>query len=259
MIKLSEKADVKKVVKDLQGNFGGSNEEQMAGVQLIKGLATSDEKIANEFMNKLNTATTKISKEVLGGKEEVSESTIVNGDIQIGDKILEKGDRINIIKKNKKQEMISPDVPAQVLMYINARHYGNVKQAVDLKDRLQKELGQDFMPYLMKFGDPDNPSEGYEIVRDRWIDYLGSPEVVSQMREGIKGSSTHLEAILKNLFKPFGVKVKWTVDSIEIEMPNADWYWNEFSASGKLEEFNGIMFDFGTEYDVVDDTIVIYT
>ena len=65
MKRLYMEADVNKIIKDLQGDFGGDNESQMKGVQLIKGLATSDDAKANEFMKKLNTATTKISKEVL--------------------------------------------------------------------------------------------------------------------------------------------------------------------------------------------------
>jgi len=37
----------------------------MKGVQLLKGLALSNEDLANEFMKKLDTATTEISKELL--------------------------------------------------------------------------------------------------------------------------------------------------------------------------------------------------
>lgn len=62
-------ADISKIIKDLQGNFSGSNEDQMKGVQLLKGLATSDEPLSNEFMKKLDTATTQISKEVLKKEE----------------------------------------------------------------------------------------------------------------------------------------------------------------------------------------------
>jgi len=62
----AETVDIKKIVKDLQGDFGGNNDSQMKGVQLLKGLATSDDPLANKYMNLLNTATTKISKEVLG-------------------------------------------------------------------------------------------------------------------------------------------------------------------------------------------------
>lgn len=64
-------ADVKKIVKDMQGNFGGSNEEQMKSVQLLKGLATSDDKLANEFMKALDKATTEISKKLLKKEESV--------------------------------------------------------------------------------------------------------------------------------------------------------------------------------------------
>ena len=93
-----EKADVKKVVKDLQGNFAGSNDEQMKAVQLLKGLALSDEAISNEFMKKLDAATTKISKEVLGTKEE---SVIeIQEDVKIGNIVLEVGDRIQVLKEN---------------------------------------------------------------------------------------------------------------------------------------------------------------
>jgi hypothetical protein len=67
---LEEAVDVKKVIKDLQGNFSGSNEDQMKSVQLLKGVATSNEPISNEFMKKVDTAITKISKEVLGEKKE---------------------------------------------------------------------------------------------------------------------------------------------------------------------------------------------
>ena len=67
-------ADVKKVIKDLQGNFAKDNESQLKAVQLIKGLATSDDAIANKFMKALDTATTKISKDILGGSDKKEES-----------------------------------------------------------------------------------------------------------------------------------------------------------------------------------------
>lgn len=64
MNKLTEAVDINKVIKDLAGDFSGSNEDQMRGVQLLKGLATSDDAKANTFMKKLDKATTKISKEL---------------------------------------------------------------------------------------------------------------------------------------------------------------------------------------------------
>lgn len=69
--RINEAVDIEKIIKDLQGNFDGSNENQMQGVQLLKGLATSDDPKANEFMKKLNKATTDISKEILGKEEQI--------------------------------------------------------------------------------------------------------------------------------------------------------------------------------------------
>lgn len=71
-----EKADIDSVIKGMQGNFGGDNASQMKGLQLLKGLATSDDPKANAFMKKLNASMTAISKEVLGGKK--TESVGVN-------------------------------------------------------------------------------------------------------------------------------------------------------------------------------------
>lgn len=60
------KVDIKKIIKDLgDTNFSGSNKEQGKMVALMNGLAFSDDPKANEFMKKLDVATTKISKEVL--------------------------------------------------------------------------------------------------------------------------------------------------------------------------------------------------
>jgi hypothetical protein len=56
-------ADIDGMIKDLGSSFGGDNESQMKAVQLLKGLATSDDPKANAFMKKLDTATTKIAKE----------------------------------------------------------------------------------------------------------------------------------------------------------------------------------------------------
>ena len=60
-------ADVSKIIKDLGGSFAGSNEEQMKAVQLLKGLALSDDPKANEFMEKLDAATTQISNDLSEG------------------------------------------------------------------------------------------------------------------------------------------------------------------------------------------------
>jgi len=63
-------ADISKIIGDLKSSFGGSNEEQMKAVQLLKGLATSDDPKANKFMKALDTATTKIAGDMKEGIEE---------------------------------------------------------------------------------------------------------------------------------------------------------------------------------------------
>lgn len=54
----NEAVDVKKVISDLiSTSFGGSNEEQMKAVQLLKGLATSDDPMSNKFMKAIDKYT----------------------------------------------------------------------------------------------------------------------------------------------------------------------------------------------------------
>ena len=53
-----EKVDVKKIIKELiDTSWAGSNESQIKATQLLKGIALSDEKEANEFMKKLDEFT----------------------------------------------------------------------------------------------------------------------------------------------------------------------------------------------------------
>lgn len=55
-----------KVIKDLgASDFSTSNDEQMKMVQLLKGIALSDEKVSDVFMKKLDTFITKLSSELL--------------------------------------------------------------------------------------------------------------------------------------------------------------------------------------------------
>lgn len=60
-----EKVDVDQLIVDLGMSMAGSNEEQMKAVQLLKGLALSDDPKANKFMKALDKATTKISKDMV--------------------------------------------------------------------------------------------------------------------------------------------------------------------------------------------------
>lgn len=58
--------DVKKVIKDLMDtNWSKDNESQGKAAQLIRGLAFSDEDLANFFMKELDKATTVIGKKLL--------------------------------------------------------------------------------------------------------------------------------------------------------------------------------------------------
>jgi len=81
--KMSEAFDVGKVIKDMAGDFGKDNEAQMKSLQLLKGLATSDDPKANEFMKKLDKATTAISKEMSGEKKEAVKEEEKEKDMEV--------------------------------------------------------------------------------------------------------------------------------------------------------------------------------
>jgi len=56
--------NVSKIISDLiDTDWSGNNEEQMKAVNLLKGLATSDDEKANKFMKDLDSLTSKMSKE----------------------------------------------------------------------------------------------------------------------------------------------------------------------------------------------------
>lgn len=75
---LSEEVNVDKMISDLGKSFDGSNEEQMKGVQLLKGLALSNDPKANKFMQALDKATTTISNQMTKGetKESLDEVSV---------------------------------------------------------------------------------------------------------------------------------------------------------------------------------------
>lgn len=55
---IKEKEETKRAIQSLiSTNFGGSNEEQGKAVQLMRGLAFSDDPAANKFMQALNKFT----------------------------------------------------------------------------------------------------------------------------------------------------------------------------------------------------------
>jgi len=62
--KFKEATDVKEIIGEvIDTNWGGSNDEQMKAVQLLKGIATSDEAISNKFMKALDKATSAMKKD----------------------------------------------------------------------------------------------------------------------------------------------------------------------------------------------------
>lgn len=61
---IEEAVDVKAVIKEvIDTNWSGSNEEQLKAVQLLKGLATSEDPLSNKFMKALDKATSSMKVE----------------------------------------------------------------------------------------------------------------------------------------------------------------------------------------------------
>ena len=59
---VSEAVDIKAIIKELiDTSWSGSNESQMKAVQLLKGIALSDEPEANTFMKALDKFTSGMS------------------------------------------------------------------------------------------------------------------------------------------------------------------------------------------------------
>jgi hypothetical protein len=57
-------ANVSKIIKDIiDTDWSGSVEEKMKAVSLLKGLATSEDKMAVKFMKDLDALTTKMNKD----------------------------------------------------------------------------------------------------------------------------------------------------------------------------------------------------
>lgn len=59
-----EEVDVKNIIDEvIDTNWSGSNDEQMKAVQLLKGLATSEDPLSNKFMKALDKATSDMNKD----------------------------------------------------------------------------------------------------------------------------------------------------------------------------------------------------
>lgn len=60
--KVDEAVDIKKIIDELiSTSWSGDNESQMKAVQLLKGVALSDDPAANTFMKALDKATSGMS------------------------------------------------------------------------------------------------------------------------------------------------------------------------------------------------------
>ena len=56
-----------------------------------------------------------------------------------------------------------------IIAYIQARHFNYLREAVEHKTWLEKHLGDNFSPVLLKHGDPDRGGNlTYQIVMDKW-------------------------------------------------------------------------------------------
>lgn len=67
--KVEEAVDVSVIIKELiDTSFGGSNKEQAKAVQLLKGLAFSEEPESNKFMKALDKFTSGLNPKDFGSK-----------------------------------------------------------------------------------------------------------------------------------------------------------------------------------------------
>lgn len=65
-IELREEVEIKKIIQDLiETNWSKDNKSQMKAIQLLKGIALSNDPLANSFMEKLDNFTTNITIEEL--------------------------------------------------------------------------------------------------------------------------------------------------------------------------------------------------
>ena len=71
---ISEESKTQEIIKELvDTSFSGDNNSQMKAVQLLKGLAVSDEPEANAFMKKLDTFTSGMDSKNESDDEEEKE------------------------------------------------------------------------------------------------------------------------------------------------------------------------------------------
>lgn len=98
---INEEVNVRKIIKDLgDTDWGKDNDAQAKAVQLLKGIAFSDDPMSNEFMKDLSDASTKIAKQMLATKTESNkEKPVLERAVNILDGI---GENKIVIQENNK-------------------------------------------------------------------------------------------------------------------------------------------------------------
>jgi hypothetical protein len=105
-------ANVKEIIKDLgDTDWAKDNDAQMKAVQLLKGLATSDEEASNIFMKGLSDASTAIAKTILShGKEDKKEDKNESYAVNYANNLLEGMDNMDapeIKKQNNASDTVN--------------------------------------------------------------------------------------------------------------------------------------------------------
>lgn len=70
IIFINEKVDILDIIKDIRDtDLSSTNEQQMKFVQLLKGIATSEEDLSNKYMKGLDKVITNYTTEFVADKE----------------------------------------------------------------------------------------------------------------------------------------------------------------------------------------------
>ena len=142
-LKEEDKVDVKKVIKDLAKSYGDSNEEQGKMVNLMKGLAFSDDAEANKFMKALDKWTTEYSNK------------------NIKENKMRKIEKVEETKTEKVEEKKRKNLRVRITEEVELKESGIVLEAGDIIE---------FADYYM------DEEEDYIDMWDRPVDYYSNME-----------------------------------------------------------------------------------
>jgi len=138
---IAEAIDASKIIDELiDTSFGGSNETQMKAVQLLKGLATSDDAASNAFMKKLDAWTSGLKKSESKSLTESIKSDIDGLDLGIDD-IKRSGKLITLIWKvaqGVSAEEIAKRLKSGLSKHSDKiKHIGAQKQGTGIKAEIE--------------------------------------------------------------------------------------------------------------------------